>query len=221
MLSNLQHALIDHKWVRILFDVVYILFPILLTYSFVKDKNIHKPIALATALFSLLYCLLFSTMSVVSIEVYVAWMLVPILFCARTTKGFYFLMHSLRIIFIIIFFSAALWKLFTAAIFNEAQMSAVLLTQHANYLASANNDIFGNVILYLIRHKGIAHTLYLGAFFIEFIFVVGFFTKRFDWYLIVFFSLFLIFDYFIMGINYFLWLPFAGCLYFSKYEMEN
>ncbi len=221
MLSNLQHALINHKWIRVLFDVVYITLPILLTYSFVKDKTIHKPIAIATAFFSFLYCLMFSTLSVVSIEVYVAWMLVPLLFYTTTTKGFYFLMHSLRIVFIIIFFSASLWKLFTAAVFNETQMSAVLLVQHTNYLASANNDFFGNIILYLIKHTGFAYTLYLGAFCIEFIFAIGFFTKKFDRYLILLFCLFLTFDYLIMGINYFLWLPFVGCLYFSTYEIEN
>ncbi len=66
-----------------------------------------------------------------------------------------------------------------------------------------------------------SYAIYLTAFLFEFAFVIGFFTRKLDRFFIVIFCLFIMFDYLLMGINYFSWLPFLGTLYFSLHHRED
>ena len=124
-------------------------------------------------------------------------------------------MQVTRLIFALMFFSSALWKLSSAAIFHSGQMAAVLLHQHISILQYQGNDTFSRMAFYLIEHPLAAQVLYIGGFLLEFSFVVAFFTKRVDRFLILFLILFLISDFVLMGINYFPWLSFIGCFYLS------
>ncbi len=221
MLTNLQNFLIQNRFARIIFDLLFLLFPVVLIYAIEKNKKGIRVIATITCIFSIIYSSLFCSMSFVSVEVFVSAMLVPIIFCSISVKGFYYRMHCIRIIFILMFFSSALWKIRAGGIFNIEEMSAILLRQHSSYLVSNSSGWFTNMIAYLVGHSAAAYTLYLFAFIAEFIFVIGLFTRKFDKYLIISFCLFAVFDYLLMGINYFTWLPFLGCLYFSKYSIEK
>jgi len=216
MLTNLQHYLLQYHWLRICFDIAYLLFPVFLVYTCLKNKKAQSVLALSTAFFSILYNSFFSTMSFVSIENAVAWMFVPLLFYPRTIMGFYYFLQCERLLFIIIFFSAALWKIRVGGLFNVEGMSTILFRQHASYLAVQSGGMYTNLITYLINHQAVSYLLYFFAFVAEFIFVVGLFTKKFDKILMLSFCLFALADYILMGINYFTWLPFLGCLYFSK-----
>ncbi len=218
--TGLQHAIIHHKWVCILLDITYFFLPVILVFAYVNNKQIHKSFALFTAFFNVVYCLLFSTLSVISVEVYIAWMLVPLIFYSNTLKGFYFSIQSIRILFVIFFLSAALWKLFTGSVFNKEQFSAILIVQHCNYIVSSSTNYFSNFIMYLINNSGFSYIIFLAGFFIEFSFILALFTKKFDKFLGYIFILFLIVDYMLLGINYFYWLPFLGCLYFSKHSID-
>lgn len=220
MLTDVQSSLLNNRSVRILFDAVYILLPIILVYRVFQNK-FNRVLVLTTLFFHLVYCLILSSMSGVSAETFVAWMTVAIIFYATTSKGFYYLLQILRLFFLIIFFSAGLWKLRTGAVFNTEQMSAVLLWQHASYLAGSTETYYGKMILFLINHVYFSYALYLATFFAEISFAIGFFTRKYDRYLIVFFCLFLLFDYIIMGINYSAWLAFTGSLYFSRYRLPG
>ena len=218
MLSDIQHSLINSASLRMTFDLTYLLLPAILVYMCLQNKRSQSLIALCTALFNIMYNYYFSTMSFVSIEVLVGWMIVPMIFIARKPKDFYFTMHAVRILFILFFFSAALWKIRAGGIFNIGQMSGILLSQHASYLLN-NTSWFSQMIEYLIEHEKLSYLLYLFAFLAELCFITGLFTRRFDKYLILIFCLFAVFNYFLMEINYFTWLPFMGCLYFSKYTI--
>lgn len=220
MLTDVQTLLIKHKGIRILFDTIYFLLPVLLVYSVYK-KKFNRILATATLFFHLIYSLLLSSMSVVSTEIFVAWMTVPVVIYARSAAGFYYLLHIVRIFFLIIFFTAALWKIRTGAIINIEQMSGVLVRQHASYLANDSETFYGQMILYLVNNIYLSYFLYFSAFLTEISFGIGFFTKKFDRYLIVFFCLFLLFNYILMGINYSAWLAFLGCLYFSRYSIPG
>ncbi|NOU38154.1 MAG: hypothetical protein HOO89_05530 [Ferruginibacter sp.] len=221
LLTNIQHYIIENKWLQICLDFVYFLLPILLAYSFIKNKNAHKFFAISTSLFSIVYLLLFSIFSIISIEVFIAWMFVPLVFYASNSKSFYFMMHILRLLFLLFFLSTAIWKISTGAFFNIEQMSAILQIQHPAYLAENPNTFYAKVLNFYIKNENISYLFYASATLLELSFLIGFFTKKYDKILIVFFCLFLTFDYFLMGINYTQWLPFMGCLYFSKYKLDE
>ena len=221
MLTNLQHILMQHKWLFICFDIIYLTMPLLLVYTILREKRGRQVIAFCTSVFSLVYNVYFSSMSVISMEVFVPWILVPLIFCNTTTKGFYYNMHSLRIIFIIIFVSSALWKLVGGGIFNEEQMAGILLYQHAAYITSDSNSLKTKSVYYLVQHQLLSYCLYLIAFIAELTFAIGLFTRKYDKYLIVIFFGFLFFNYLVMDINYFAWSSFMCCFYFSKYSIDK
>lgn len=220
-LSNIQHGLLKYSSLRLIFDIAFLLFPVLLTITVIRNYPASRVLAICTAAFSLVYGIFFSGMSYISIEGYAGWMLIPLLFAARGPKGFYYNLHCVRILFILIFVSSAFWKLRAGGVFNIEEMAGILLHQHSAWLISNNSDWFTNCINYLVRHKIFAYCFYLLATVAEALFAAGLFTKKWDKYLVALFCLFVIFDFFLMRINYFGWIVFMGCFYFSKYSLQN
>ncbi|MEO5944981.1 MAG: hypothetical protein ABIP30_17415 [Ferruginibacter sp.] len=219
MLGNLQHLLIKSQSLRIIFDLLYLLLPCLLVFFNLKKSKAVPYIAIATAVFSFVYNYFYTLMIFVSPEVFVVWMFMPFIFSTCSIKGIYFRLHTVRIIFLVFFLSSALWKIRAGGIFNTDQMSGVLKSQHAPHLVNNISDWYAAMISWFISHPAISYTLYLFAFLAEFSFIVGFFTTRFDKYLLILFCMFIIGDYFFMEINYCSWFAFAGCLYFSRFNL--
>lgn len=221
MLSNIQNLLVKSDVARWIFDIIYVILPILLVLFTVKDFNGKKILAISTAVFSLLYGVFFSSISYISMEGYIGWILIPLIFSASNAKDFYYKLHVVRLIFILVFFSSALWKMRAGGLFNIEEMAGILLQQHNAYLTSSKGDWFTDLIYYLVKNKTIAYCLYLFAAIGELLFAVGLFTRKLDKYLIVVFCLFIIADFFLMRINYFGWIAFMGCFYFSKFSLQN
>lgn len=159
-----------------------------------------------------------STFSALSIEGFMGWILLPLLFVFKSERGFYYLLNTMRYIFLLIFFSTGLWKLRAGGVFNLEEMSGILVKQHAAYISQQPNDWFANFIHYLVVHYKTAYLLYLATVMVELSFVVWFFTKKFDKILMVLFLLFVLFDFILMRINYFSWVAFLLCLWFAKYD---
>lgn len=87
-------------------------------------------------------------------------------------------------------------------------MSGVLLYQHAELLSNSPGYWQTDLIQWLIGHPSIGYTFYLLATLFELVFIVGFFTKKYDHLLIIGFIVFLIFDHLIMRIPYYELLPY-------------
>lgn len=219
-LTDLFNIVIRHPWLQIILDWLFLLFPLLMCLCVVAGYRLQYLLTKLTAVFNLVYAVLLSAMSPLSIEGYVGWMVLPPVLAFRNHISFYYALQTVRYFFLLIFFSSAIWKLRAGGIFNGEQMSAILVNQHATYLVDQPNAWFSNFIKYLIGHKQVSYIVYLLATFCEFIFIVGFFTKRFDRLLIIVFLAFVAFDYFLMGINYFSWIAFLGCLWFSRNKLN-
>jgi hypothetical protein len=216
-LTGIQHAVMHSNALRLFFDVGYYLLPLLLLITCTGNSRLQYFLVVVIVFFNLVYALLLSSLSMLSIEGFVGWMLVPLMFIARSGKGFYYALHCMRYLFLLVFFSAGLWKIRGGGIFNIEEMGAILLRQHAAYITELPSDWFTHCIYYLASHNKLSYVFYFIATVAELIFVVGFFTRRFDKLLIAAFILFVVFDFVLMRINYFAWSAFLGCLWFSKY----
>jgi len=216
-LTDIQHAVINSNSLRLFFDVGYYLLPLLLLIACIINNKLQYLLAIIIVLFNLVYALLLSSLSMLSVEGFVGWILVPLIFISRTSKGFYYSLHCIRYLFLLVFLSAGLWKIRGGGIFNIEEMSAILLRQHAPYITELPNDWFTRFVYWLANHNTIAYAFYCIATIAELVFVIGFFSKRFDKLLIAAFIIFVVFDFVLMRINYFAWSAFLGCLWFSKY----
>lgn len=221
MLGNLQHFIINYQWLRVCLDVTYLVLPVILTVTVLVNFKGNAIIAFCTIAFTLVYAIFFSAFTYISIEGYISWILVPLILSARTTKGFYYYLHAIRILFVLFFVSAAIAKIRSGVIFNTEQMAAILLKQHNIYLVSNPDDWFTKSINFIVEHKAIGYIFFVCGTIAELLFATCFFTRRFDGYLIWVFCIFLAGDLFLMRINYFTWMVFMGCFYYSSFSLQE
>lgn len=165
-----------------------------------------------------IYVQVFTLYPTNSIEGHLAWLLMPLLFIMRGQKGFWLMLGGLRYVFLFFFFSAGVWKLYWGGVFVPRQLSFALTGQHAHFLTLSPNAAFTKFILWLIDHPQIGWLLYASATLTELFFVVGFFSKRWDRWLVVMFLLFLVLDHLIMRIAYYEMIPMVIPLYFASRE---
>ncbi len=218
LLTNIQQCIIQHYWLQWLLDILYLVLPVLLCLSVVKNHKTQYSLAFINLLFNIAYLLLLSSFSVLSIEGMVCWMIVPVIFMTISDRSFYYVNNLVRYFFILIFSSAALWKIRAGGIFNIEQLSGILIKQHTAYLTSAPGDWFSRFVNFLILHPVLGYCIYLASTIGELIFIIGFFTKKYDKLLCLVFLLFVLLDLFLMRINYFSWLVFLGSFWYAKYK---
>ena len=214
MLTGLQHDIIRGGDERLLMDVLYLILPILLIAFSVRKSVWRTLMACFTAFFIMFYGWFYSITTFVSIEGFTAWMLLPFVFAGRNAEQDKLLFNSVRLIFVVIFFSTALWKIRAGGIFNMEQMSAILMQQHSAAIIDGN----AGFIERLINNPGGSYLIYLGAFLVELAFGIALFTKKYDRILAVVFCCFILVNYMLMNISYFSWLPFAGLLFWKPDE---
>jgi hypothetical protein len=178
---------VHHSFLRILFDTLYFLLPTLLVLAILANSKFQYFIAVLNSIFNFIYALLLSLLSFYSIEGFVGWILLPLIFAFKNEMGFYYALNSVRYIFLLIFFSAGVWKIRAGGIFNLEQMSGILAMQHVTYIAGNTEDWFTKTIKYLIVHNKLSYILYLSAAMAAVSFFIDFCAKKFDKLLIIIF----------------------------------
>jgi hypothetical protein len=213
-----------HKWplgytTRLLvFDIFFYAMPLVWFIINRFNKDSATVAAFVWLIINWIYIQCYTLYPINSIESYLAWLLMPLLFATTNTRQFYFVMHGLRYFFLFFFASAGIWKIRQAGVFNPEELSGILLTQHAAHLISAPGDWQSKLIYYLVRHPWQGYILYATATLFELFFITGFFTRKYDRILIAVFILFLVMDMLVMRIPYFEVLPLVLPLLFSKYD---
>jgi hypothetical protein len=219
--TGIQNAVINNYWLQFLLDGIYLLATLLLVFTTLINSRFRYAAALFSLVVNFMYALLISSLTALSIEGFVCWILLPVIFIFKSETAFYYGLQAMRYIFLLIFFSAGLWKIRAGGIFNVEQMSAILLLQHSSYVTADPGNWFSKFIIYLVNNTWLSYGIYLLATLAEIAFIIGFFTKKADKFLILTFVLFAVFDLFLMRINYFSWLSFLFCLWYAKYALPN
>lgn len=217
MQTGIHQWLIDNPTGWVIADTLFYAMP--LTWYIIDRYHPQASIyaAICWLIINWFYVQFYTLFPTNSIEGHVGWLLMPLVFAARRLKTFYFLMHGLRYFFLFFFVSAAIWKFRLGGLFYPQQMSGILLLQHGNYLISAPGSWFAQLVTWLVQNERVGYTLYLVSALLELAFIIGFFTKQFDKWLVAGLILFLVMDFFIMRIPYFEILPMSLTFLFSKY----
>ena len=209
LLTNIQQLIVSAKDCRIILDIIFFLLPLILIYVHYFKIKLRPIFAIANTLYNIFYCALIPIFTCTSVQQYIPWMIIPLVFIYKSEEKFATIFYCLRWVFLAIFLSAGLWKIATGSIFYTEQFSAILIQQHAQALIDGKAKFYINT---LIQHKYLAYFFYIAAFIAEVSFIIGFFTKKYDRYLAVFFCAFILLDYVLMEINYFSWIAFIGFL---------
>jgi hypothetical protein len=214
LLLNPHRIILNNPSTWLVLDVCFYSMP-LIYFTIHKYKERYTTIAaIILLLINILYVQLYILYSLDSIEIQIAWLVFPVLFLTKKETSFYLLANGLRYYFLFLFTSAGVWKFTQYGIFNVQQFSNILLVQHKEIL-TAQITVYQNFIYWLINHSTISYLLYVAGALLELFFIVGYFTKKYDWLLAIATIIFLVFDYALMRIIYFDWLPFLLLLYYK------
>jgi hypothetical protein len=224
MQTHLHQWLLNNLPTQILMDSLFYAMPLV---YFLVSKRLEK-FSVVTCILMLIinwiYVECYTLYPTNSIEGHLAWLLFPMAFLPNNEKTFRLLFEGLRYFFLFLFFSSGVWKVIQGGLFNLQEMSGVLLFQHKDMLATSPDYWQSKFYFYLINHEVLSYCLYLASALLEFVFIIGFFTKKHDRFLAACFILFLVMDYFIMRIPYFEIAPFLLTLFYSakdkKYIVE-
>lgn len=209
--TGLHTWLVKHPPSFLALDLLFILHPVFLWWIVRSGRS--NWIAIPVVLYNMTYALLASSYTILSINGWVGWFLIPLLFYFQREEARKFALEALRYTFLIMFFSAGLWKIRAGGVFDTETMSGILITQHATELVHHPNSFHMRAMTWLIQNPAISYSLYLIGTLIELFFLIGLFTKKWDKWLTWSLIAFILFDVLLMRINYSAWLAFIGVLW--------
>ncbi len=202
MATGLPRWMIAHPASFAIADAAAFLLPLPLLF-YVWRKGRFSAIAGIIFLLTLaLYLLLADIFWQVHFEPFVLFPLLALAWTTNRPARFYALLTVCRYYFLYIFVSAAIWKLARGSVFNSGEMSRILLLHHTDLLTGPCTSITCRAYSWLIGHPVISQTLYIGGTLLEACFLVGFFTRRWDRWLIGLAVVFVIANLMLMRIPY-------------------
>lgn len=213
MQTGLHQWLLNNRAGCLLFDILFVTAPAVYWLHYRYATRTCLISAIWMVLVNWVYVQCYTLYPINSIEGHIAWLMFPLVFLAQKEKTFNVLFNGLRYFFLYFFASAGLWKLRQHGVFNQEQMSGILLFQHNQLLTNSPGYWQSRFILWLIQHPLAGYLLYVVATVMELAFVIGFFTKRWDKLLAALFIAFLLADFIVMRIPYFEALPLLLTLY--------
>jgi glycosyltransferase involved in cell wall biosynthesis len=200
--TGLPRWMIAHPASFAIADWAAFLLPLPLLF-YVGRKDRFSPIAGIVFIATLaLYLLLADIFWQVHDEPFVLLLLLALAWTTNRAGRFYTLLTACRYYFLYIFVSAAIWKLARGAVFNSQEMSRILLLHHTDLLTGPCTSLTCRTYSWLIRHAATSQALYIGGALLEASFLAGFFTRRWDRWLIVLAVVFVIADLLVMRIPY-------------------
>lgn len=153
--------------------------------SVIFPKRIIFPIL--TGIFYLMYCVLLNSYQCWHYHNLITLILLIIPFCFRSLKTFSLLFAGLRYAVAYIYASAAIWKLFRGSVFNEGQMQWLIEHNYVDRLAVEGYELsfLENMMFQVSNHPTLSSIALILGVAMEASFLVAFFTRKFDRYLIV------------------------------------
>jgi len=121
-------------------------------------------------------------------------------FWFKSEQRFNFSWEAVRYYFLYVFSSAGLWKILRGSAFYHDQLSNILKQQQINLLLQNPAGYKAHIAQFLISHTDFSHLLLLANVVLQLSFAIGFFTKKFDRFLFWFAIMFVIANFFVMGI---------------------
>lgn len=173
-LTKIPHLINSHQWIGITLDTC-----VLLMFIYMISKKGKS--RLAFPLFTLLliyYITLTSFLGHRNYQSGFVIILIPFLFQTESNRAIAY--ELVRYFLLFFYFSAAIIKMVDFHTIDISHLSNYLQQQFTAYYLEGNTGWRTTVNSFLITNKQLSFELYLTAICIEFITIIGFFTKRID-----------------------------------------
>lgn len=211
--SGIPQWIVSQRGLALILDLVVVV-PCVTALLIYKKKPNWIPVLMRIqlALFVIYILTVFSFQSL-SIRKYLGLALVPLAFVSLKKGWFEDATKWLRWYVMFIFSSSAMWKILRGSVFERDQFVNIMRNQHFEHLIHFPDHISTQIGTYFIEHPDIAMGFYCLVTLIQLSFAMGFFTRRYDKYLLVAFLLFILGDYLVMRVEYWEFLVFVPLFY--------
>lgn len=201
---------IAHPWVLWVADTAAFGLPLLILVLFRLKGRFSLVPGIVFSAFLAVYLLLLNLFWQADHEPFMLYFFLSLAFWTNRPERFYAVLRFCRYYFCYVFVSAAIWKIARGAVFHLPVMSDILLIHHSDLLSASCDSLWCRVCWYLIGHPVLSWWLYSGAILLELCFLAGFFTRRWDRWLILAAVIFFVADRWLMRIPY--WTLMIGCV---------
>jgi hypothetical protein len=195
-LTGFPHFIIQHYWASLFIDSGVVIFALACFFS-----NKHR------AVFCTLL-LLFFFVQRMTLESYacthsksMSTVFIALLpFCFKKDVTFSLVAEFSRYFLIYVLVASAFYKFYNGGLSDPSNFATVLVNQHSDLAILNPSHICYKVASFLIARPAVAGTSYVLLFLIQAIFIIGFFTKKYDRFLFIALFIFAVMTYFIMRI---------------------
>jgi hypothetical protein len=206
--SGLADFIAGNTIAALIFDVVIIIPMAVILFFTLSQKLTKRLIFLHCVLFAFYLLIIFSFPSL-SIRKYLGLAIVPLIFLFVDNERYKRALSYLRYYVLFIFASSAMWKIVRGAIFESDQFVNILRNQHFEHMVLFPDHISTHIAECLISQETIAFVFYLLIAILQLSFIIGFFTKKYDRWLLIAMLLFVMGDFLVMRVEYWEFLVFV------------
>ncbi len=178
-LLNIPQFFLQHYWAALLFDIVITCSCIICII--IPQQRLFTCITVAAVW--ILYIAFCSAVGKHYAQI--GYLLTPIPFIALSEKKFDLLWNLLRYWVCFLYVSAGLYKIYYGGFGYGHNMSNILWRDNAEWFVFNKGGAGYGLYHYLVENPGIAQWFYRIATFFDLALLVGFFTKRYDKWLLV------------------------------------
>jgi hypothetical protein len=132
-----------------------------------------------------IYFITFNTFGAHHTNHKIGFLVIAIPFAVADYKSFNFLWQGLRYFLLFAYADAFLWKLFRLSWLHADQGLLIMKKNVAAFLYFEPGTWQAGLYRWLLQHPAWVNGAYLAGFLLEGLFIIGFFTRKFDRYLLV------------------------------------
>lgn len=101
-------------------------------------------------------------------------------FAFHSLERFNWMLQGLRYYILFVYTSAGLYKVFRGSWFNMDQMTGIIENTQLELFLAAPDGWHAQLFTWLLQHQTVSWLLFLLATILEVVFIVGYFTRRYD-----------------------------------------
>jgi hypothetical protein len=132
-----------------------------------------------------IYFITFNTFGGLHTNHKIGFLLIAIPFTVADYKSFNFLWQGLRYFLLFAYADAFLWKLFRLSWLHPDQGMLILKKNQAAFLYFEPHTWLAAFYRWVLQHPALVNGAYLAGFIMEGIFIIGFFTRKYDRLLLI------------------------------------
>ncbi len=179
--SGIATLLVQHYCVSVMFDISLIGSAIV---SFLLPKQKISSIFFSALLF--VYIVVgYSFLCFHKHNITGLWFC-SLMFLVVSEKGFSLLFELVRYYCLFSYTSAGFWKFFRGVWDAKGHFAAIIKNDALAYLVQQPDSLLSEIISRLIAHPALLDNIMMFSCFAQLSFLIGFFTKRLDWFFFVF-----------------------------------